>query len=78
MTAERQLQPALRIGGAALPGFLEGWFLLRNRSRALMYVTRRTDVVLIPTRRSYVVLFSARDPEELISQLRSDIGRQDG
>jgi hypothetical protein len=66
----RELTPTLRTMGTALPGYQAGWFRLRNGEKALLYVTERSRVVYVPTRRGFSVLLSVVDPEGLIASLR--------
>lgn len=67
---ERALQPTLRTGGTALPGYRAGWFRLRNGERALLYVTDARRVAYVPTRAGYSVLVSVAEPEALVAALR--------
>jgi hypothetical protein len=61
---EKEYQPQWRMNGAGLPGFSAGWFKLKNKEKALVFVTDRSRVVYIPTSENYSVLLSVREAEE--------------
>jgi hypothetical protein len=62
MRQESELRPVLRLFGAGLIGYIEGWFLLRSRQRALAFVTDRSRVAMLATRSGAKVLLSVEDP----------------
>ncbi len=68
---EPELRPTRRTMGTALPGYAGGWFRLENGQKALVYLTDRTNAVLIPTRENYVVLVSPQDPDGLVRALHA-------
>ena len=70
-----EYRPVLRTNGTGLPGYASGWFRLRNRQKALLFLTPADRVAFLPTRRNYVILLSVRRPEELIASLREQAGR---
>lgn len=70
LRAERPLQPVLRTNGLGLPGYSAGWFRLRSGEKALLFVTDRSRVVVVPTRDSYTILLSARDPDAFVAALQ--------
>ncbi len=59
-----EYKPKRRTNGIGLPGYAEGWFKLKNNEKALLFVTDRSSVVYIPTRKDYSVLLSVREAEE--------------
>lgn len=63
-------QPFLRTFGTGAPGYLAGWFRLRNREKALVFVTDRTRVVYLPTTQGYTLLLSLAEPQEFLEALR--------
>jgi hypothetical protein len=67
---EPQLKPILRTFGSGLIGYCEGWFRLRNWDKALIFLTDRTSVVDLPTRRGYRLLLSVADPERFLADAR--------
>ncbi len=67
---EHELQPRRRTMGTGSPGYLAGWFRLRNGSKALLYVTDRTRVAYVPTTEGYVILLSVEEPERFLTVLR--------
>ena len=68
---DRELAPALRTMGTALPGYHSGWFKLRNGQKALLYLTDRTHAVYVPTTNGYDLLLSPQDPERFVAKLRA-------
>ncbi|HEV2591612.1 MAG TPA: PH domain-containing protein [Gaiellaceae bacterium] len=69
LRTERALQPVMRTGGTAVPGYRAGWFRLRDGERALLYVTDPRHVAYVPTRAGYSVLLSVADPAAFIASL---------
>ena len=67
---DRQHQPKWRNNGVAMPGYLSGWFRLRNGEKALLFVTDRQRVVYVPTRDRYSLLLSVQDPDRFLSALQ--------
>jgi len=63
---EQNYSPAARTNGVGLPGYLEGWFRLNGQEKALLFVTKKTDVVYVPTTRGYCVLLSPSEPKEFL------------
>ena len=62
--------PKRRTFGTGLPGYASGWFRLRGGEKALVYLTRRRDVVYLPTSEDYALLLSVEQPERFIEALR--------
>lgn len=63
--------PAARVGGTSVPGYLSGWFRLRNGHKALLYVTDQSRVVLVPTTAGYDVLLSVAESDAFVARLRA-------
>lgn len=57
----RELSPAWRTNGIALPGYQAGWFKLRNGAKAFHLVTGPV-VLAVPTARGIWLVLSPRDP----------------
>jgi hypothetical protein len=66
-----EMQPARRTMGTSFSGYQAGWFRLRNRERALLYLTDRSKAVYVPTTDDYVVLLSPSDPDRFLSALKT-------
>ena len=66
-----ELRPTLRTNGVGLPGYRAGWFRLRERGRALLFVTDPSRVVALPTREGYTLLLSVRRPEAFLAAVRT-------
>lgn len=65
---ERQLQPVVRTNGTGAPGLSAGWFRLRNGDMAFLLVTRKDNVLYLPTQ-DYILLVSLKQPEEFLDNL---------
>lgn len=70
LTAERELQARWKTNGAALPGLQQGWFRLRDKGKALLFVTDRTRVLHVPTTEGWALQVSVEDPGALLAALR--------
>lgn len=66
---QREYAPVSRRNGIGLPGLQAGWFRLRNKEKALVFVTDPSQVVYVPTRKGYSLLFSLRHPKAFIDKL---------
>ena len=65
-----EYSPKRRTFGTGLPGYASGWFRLRSGEKALVYLTRRHDVVYMPTSAGYALLLSVEEPEKFIETLQ--------
>lgn len=70
LTESPEYAPKRRTFGTGLPGYSSGWFRLRNGEKALIYLTRRHDVVYLPTFDSYSLLLSVEEPARFIKTLQ--------
>jgi hypothetical protein len=70
LTQETAYKPFLRLWGAGLLGYSEGWFLLRNYERALAFLTDRTRVAYLPTAKGYKVMLSVEDTQAFLDAAR--------
>jgi hypothetical protein len=61
---------SIRTNGTALPQFKSGWFRLKNREKALVFITDKNNVVLIPTK-DYLLLFSMNNIDEFINKIKT-------
>ena len=59
-----------RSNGVGLPGYFSGWFKLKSGKKALAFVTKKTEVVHIPTTKGYEVFLSVEKPQEFITALK--------
>jgi hypothetical protein len=69
--AEPELAPRWRTMGTGLPGYQAGWFRLKNREKALLYLTDRSRAVYVPTTAGYSLLLSPADPDRFLSAVRA-------
>ena len=65
-----EYSPKRRTLGTGMPGYASGWFRLRSGEKALVYLTRRHDVVYVPTSDGYSLLLSVEEPERFIETLQ--------
>lgn len=62
--------PKRRTFGTGVPGYASGWFRLRNGDKALVYLTKRRDVVYVPTSDGYSLLLSVEEPKKFVETLQ--------
>jgi hypothetical protein len=67
----RTYEPVIKTCGTGLPGYLSGWFRLRNREKAFIFVTDSKRAVYIPASIGYSLLLTPEDPDGFIAALRS-------
>ncbi len=70
LTRSLEYAPKRRTLGTGMPGYASGWFRLRSGEKALVYLTRRHDVVYVPTSDGYSLLLSVEEPERFIGSLQ--------
>jgi len=70
LTRNLEYAPKRRTLGTGMPGYASGWFRLRSGEKALVYLTRRHDVVYVPTSDGYSLLLSVEEPERFIGTLQ--------
>ena len=61
---------SFRTNGTALSQFKSGWFRLKNHEKALVFITDKDSVVLIPTK-DYLLLFSMDNIDEFINKIKA-------
>jgi len=71
LVAEQTFSPKRRTLGTGLPGYASGWFRLHNGEKALIYLTRRDQVVYLPTLENYSLLLSLDEPETFLRRLQA-------
>jgi len=71
LSADTDLQPVLRTNGVGLPNYRVGWFRLRNRERALCFLTNQEQVVYLPTRLHFALLISVPDATAFLAALNA-------
>lgn len=64
-------RPMFRTNGVSLPGYREGWFRLRNREKALCFLTRTSNVIYLPTTEGYSIIMSVADPTEFKNKAKA-------
>lgn len=67
---QHELKLKWKTFGACLPGFYSGWFSLSDGRRALVFILAET-VLMIPTRRDYILLLGVDDTDGLLLQLKA-------
>ncbi|GAB7079288.1 PH domain-containing protein [Megalodesulfovibrio paquesii] len=69
-----EFKPTSRKAGTALGTIKGGWYRLRNGDKALLYLTRGEEAVVIPTRNGHTLLLSPQDPTGFLERLRQRAG----
>src|SRR5574344_57839 len=62
-------QIQIRTNGIGLPGMQIGWFS-GNGIKYKLYITDRNEVVSIPTKKGYTILFSSKHATEIVNELK--------
>ncbi len=70
LNTETEYKPRTKTSGTGLPGYNEGWFRLKNKEKALLYVTDYARVVYLPTNQNYSVLLSVSNPEDFYNTIK--------
>jgi hypothetical protein len=70
LNMEQNYQPKWRTNGASMPGYSSGWFKLKNKEKALLFVTDRSSVVYIPTTDNYSVMLSVQEATEMVKAIQ--------
>ena len=65
-----ELAPRGRSNGIGIPGYVSGWYKLANGEKALLFMTRRTSLVHVPTKEGYSVIVSVDSAQAFIDALR--------
>jgi hypothetical protein len=60
---------SIRTNGIGLPNFHAGWMKLNNGKKALVFLTDKENVVLLPTK-DFVVLFSTAKAHEFVDKMK--------
>lgn len=71
---DSELSPSTRTNGLQLGNLRYGWFRLRNGNKALVAVTRTSEVVHIPTTNGFDILVTPVDANALVEKLRGQAG----
>lgn len=74
LTKDSEYRPKWRTCGTGMPGYASGWFKLYNKEKALLYLTRRDNVVYIPTHDGYSLLLSVQEPDRFLTMLQQGGG----
>jgi Bacterial PH domain len=67
---EDSLAPRRRTLGSGFPGYLAGWFRLKNGRKALLFVTDRSRLVYVPTSGGFDVMLSVADPGAFVRRAK--------
>ncbi len=62
------LQPVLRTNGTGAPTLKAGWFILRNRDKAFLLITKTSEVLYLPTR-DFIFMASLKNPHDFLELL---------
>lgn len=70
LTRDTEYQGKWRANGFGLPDYSLGWFSLRNKEKALLFVTDKQKVVYIPTKAGFSILLSTSSPDDFVHALQ--------
>ncbi|MDQ7826877.1 MAG: PH domain-containing protein [Candidatus Eremiobacteraeota bacterium] len=70
LSKDNPLNPSWRSNGIGLPGFAAGWFRLKNKEKALLFLTTSSNIVYIPTSEGFSVMLSVQDAGEFLRVLK--------
>lgn len=65
----QQFTPSFRLNGTALPGLYLGWYRIKSKQKALVFVTDMTNVLIIPTDK-YLLYLSTNEGEKILNSLK--------
>jgi hypothetical protein len=68
MDVDKDYNLSIRTNGIGLPNYKSGWMRLNNGKKALVHITDKNNVILIPTK-DYFVLFSMENIEAFINKI---------
>lgn len=75
ISKEPEFKPVWRLNGVGLPGFGGGWFKLKNKKKALLFLSDQRHAVYLPTTRGYVLLMSPQEPRQFLTRLKENSER---
>lgn len=64
--------PIIRTCGTGLPGYLSGWFRLKNGQKTLLFVTDVNKIVYVETSLGFALMVSPQDADDFITALRGN------
>ncbi len=70
LSVDKEFKPRWKTCGSSFPGYQSGWFRLRNKEKALLYLTDQKKVVHLPTKKGYCLLLSPANPERFLEVLK--------
>ena len=73
---ESGLQPVRKLIGSRLPGFMAGWFKLRDGHRAYVLSSSGSRALYLPRKDGSLLLLGVERPESLLQALRDDGSRR--
>ena len=69
LNQNKEYNISVRTNGVGLPNFHSGWMRLKNKEKALVFLTNKENVLLMPTK-DFIVLFSMEKADEFINTIR--------
>jgi hypothetical protein len=67
---ESDIKINARQNGIGLPGLLVGWFS-SSEGRLKLYISDKSEVLYIPTKLKYTILFSTKKADEIINVINN-------
>ncbi len=69
LTEALEFRPVMKLMGTGLFDYQSGWYLLRNGSRALIFLTDRKRVAYLPRKKGAPLLLSVEKPEDFLKEV---------
>jgi len=69
LNKDEEYDISVRTNGTSLPNYKSGWMKLKNGKKALVYLTNKNRVLLMPTK-DFVILFSMEKTDEFINKIK--------
>jgi hypothetical protein len=70
LNENKELDISYRTNGINIPNFHSGWMKLKNKQKALAFITDKESVLYLPTK-DFIILFSMKNTSEFISKLKN-------
>jgi hypothetical protein len=72
LNENKEYDISIRTNGIGLPNFHSGWMRLNNGQKALVFITNKDNVLLMPVK-DYVVLFSMDKIDEFVNGIKKTL-----
>jgi hypothetical protein len=66
----KEFDISIKTNGVNVPNFSSGWMRLKNKEKALVFITDKENVLMIPTK-DFKILFSMKKTDEFMNKIRA-------